>query len=92
MSLFIPTVQVPSPKSEFIPQTTVYLRVSTAHKTTRSLKSHLECWLNAQDPEKLGKVVWYSDTGTGKNMGRPRWEKLQESFNAGYGPKRSSEK
>jgi len=77
-------VQVPASKSEFIPQTAVYLRVSTSQQTTRSQKPDLERWLNAQDPEKLGKVVWYSDTATGKNMDRPRWQKLQANINAGY--------
>jgi DNA invertase Pin-like site-specific DNA recombinase len=62
----------------------VYLRVSTSQQTTRSQKPDLERWLNAQDPEKLGKVVWYSDTATGKNMDRPRWQKLQANINAGY--------
>ena len=49
-------------------QTAVYLRVSTSQQTTRSQKPDLERWVAAQDPDLLGKVVWYSDKATGKNM------------------------
>ena len=39
--------------------------------------------ISAQDPEKLGEVVWYSDTATGKNMDRPGWQKLQGAIDRG---------
>ena len=38
---------------------------------------------NTQDPEKLGQVIWYHDTATGKNMDRPGWQKLQAAIDAG---------
>ena len=77
------SVQVKSQRSKFVPQTAVYLRVSTSQQTTRSQKPDLERWLNAQDPDKLGKVVWYNDTATGKNMNRPGWQKLQKAVDTG---------
>lgn len=58
----------------------VYMRVSTNQQSTRSQRPDLERWLQVQGPEKLGKVVWYSDTATGKNMDRPGWQKLQEAI------------
>ena len=64
-------------------QTAVYVRVSTSQQSTRSQKPDLERWLKAQDPDKLGKVAWYSDKATGKNMDRPGWLKLQQAINAG---------
>ena len=64
-------------------QTAIYLRVSTSQQTTRSQKPDLERWIRAQDPEKLGKVAWYSDKATGKNMERPGWMKLQKAIDAG---------
>ena len=70
-----------SPKTvQDVSQTAIYLRVSTAQQTTRSQKPDLERWLNAQESEKLGKVVWYSDKATGKNMNRPAWQKLQAAI------------
>ncbi|MBN2594850.1 MAG: recombinase family protein [Sedimentisphaerales bacterium] len=66
-----------------VSQTAVYLRVSTSQQTTRSQKPDLERWLAAQEPDKLGKVGWYSDTATGKNMDRPGWQKLQAAINTG---------
>ena len=66
-----------------VSQTAVYLRVSTSQQTTRSQKPDLERWLAAQEPDKLGKVAWYSDTATGKNMDRPGWQKLQAAIDTG---------
>ena len=78
-----PNVQDVPEKSVNGFQTAIYLRVSTSQQTTRSQKPDLERWLSAQEPEKLGKVVWYSDSATGKNMDRPGWQKLQAVINAG---------
>ena len=64
-------------------QTAVYVRVSTSQQTTRSQEPDLKRWLAAQDPEKLGHVVWYRDTATGKNMDRPGWQKLQAAIDSG---------
>jgi len=64
-------------------QTAVYLRVSTSQQTTRSQEPDLNRWLAAQAPEPLGKVVWYSDKATGKNMDRPGWQKLQRAIDTG---------
>ena len=64
-------------------QTAIYVRVSTSQQTTRSQKPDLERWIKAQDPENLGKVAWYSDKATGKNMDRPGWQKLQRTIDAG---------
>ena len=74
-----------SPKTvQDVSQTAIYLRVSTSQQTTRSQKPDLERWIKAQDPEKLGKVTWYSDTATGKNMNRPGWQKLQAAIDTGH--------
>ena len=64
-------------------QTAIYVRVSTSQQTTRSQKPDLERWIKAQDPENLGKVAWYSDKATGKNMDRPGWKKLQGAVDVG---------
>lgn len=64
-------------------QTAVYVRVSTAQQSTRSQKPDLERWLKAQDPHTLGKVIWYSDKATGRNMDRPGWQKLQKAVDTG---------
>ena len=79
----IPNVQDVHEKSVNGFQTAVYLRISTSQQTTRSQKPDLERWLNAQEPEKLGKVVWYSDSATGKNMDRSGWQKLQVAIDTG---------
>ncbi len=63
--------------------TAIYTRVSTSQQSTRSQKADLNRWIKAQDPEKLGKVVRYSDKATGKNMDRPGWTKLQKAIDAG---------
>ena len=76
-------VQGAGSKSVFVLQTAVYVRVSTSQQTTRSQRPDLDRWLAAQDPEKLGKVVWYHDTATGKNMDRPGWQKLHAAIDAG---------
>ena len=70
-------------KCAFVSQTAVYARVSTSQQTTRSQEPDLNRWLAAQDPETLGKVGWYHDTATGKNMDRPGWQKLQRAIDAG---------
>jgi len=64
-------------------QTAIYVRVSTSQQTTRSQKPDLERWIKAQDPDNLGRTVWYSDKATGKNMDRPGWRKLQGAVDAG---------
>ncbi|MCP4707926.1 MAG: recombinase family protein, partial [Planctomycetes bacterium] len=63
--------------------TAIYTRVSTLQQTTRGQKAELDRWIKAQNPEKLGKVAWYSDKATGKNMDRPGWMKLQKDIDAG---------
>ena len=57
--------------ASFLPQTAVYVRVSTSQQSTRSQEPDLKRWLDAQSPDQLGKVTWYSDTATGRNMDRP---------------------
>ena len=64
-------------------QTAIYVRVSTSQQTTRSQKPDLERWIKAQDPENLGRTVWYSDKATGKNMDRSGWKKLQTAIDVG---------
>ena len=75
--------QVPQKKCAHAAQTAVYVRVSTSQQTTRSQDPDLNRWLDAQDPDKLGQVVWYRDTATGKNMDRPGWQKLQSAIHTG---------
>ena len=63
--------------------TAIYLRVSTSQQSTRSQRPDLERWINAQNPDDLGKVIWYQDSATGKNMDRPGWQKLQAAIDSG---------
>ena len=63
--------------------TAIYTRVSTVQQTTRSQKPDLQRWVNAQDPDTIGKVQWFHDTATGKNMDRQGWMKLQAAIDAG---------
>ncbi|MCP4709213.1 MAG: recombinase family protein [Planctomycetes bacterium] len=58
--------------------TAIYLRVSTAQQTTRGQKADLKRWIEAQSEN--GRVVWFEDKATGKNMDRPGWNKLQASI------------
>lgn len=64
--------------------TAIYTRVSTAQQTTKSQKPDLTRWVDAQAPDSLGKVQWFNDTATGKNMDRPGWQKLQAAIDAGH--------
>ena len=61
--------------------TAIYMRVSTNQQSTRSQEPDLQRWVNAQ--ELNGRVKWFSDTATGKNMNRPAWQKLQASIERG---------
>ena len=63
--------------------TSLYLRVSTNQQSTRSQRPDLERWLKAQDPDDLGRVAWFEDKATGKNMDRPGWQRLQAQIDAG---------
>ena len=63
--------------------TAIYVRVSTAQQTTASQEQDLKRWIAAQDADKLGQVLWYSDKATGKNMDRPGWQRLQAAIDAG---------
>ena len=63
--------------------TGIYMRVSTAQQSTASQKPDLQRWIDAQDPDKLGKVVWYRDKSTGTNTDRPGWQKLQRAIDRG---------
>jgi len=61
--------------------TAIYMRVSTSQQTTRGQKADLKRWLEAQGEN--GRVVWYEDTATGKNMDRPGWQKLAAEIERG---------
>ena len=61
--------------------TAVYTRVSTNQQSTRSQKSDLQKWVNAQGPDL--PVKWYSDKSTGKNMDRVGWQKLWKAITEG---------
>ena len=63
--------------------TAIYTRVSTAQQTTRSQKPDLKRWVDAQNPDTIGKVQWFHDSATGKNMDRPGWLKLQAAIDTG---------
>jgi len=63
--------------------TAIYTRVSTAQQTTKSQKPDLKRWVDAQDSDATGKVQWFHDSATGKNMDRPGWLKLQAAIDAG---------
>ena len=62
-------------------QTAIYVRVSTVQQTTRSQRADLIRWVKAQGDN--GKVQWYEDKATGKNMDRPGWMKLQKAIDEG---------
>jgi DNA invertase Pin-like site-specific DNA recombinase len=59
------------------------MRVSTAQQSTRSQKADLKRWVDAQNPDTLGPVQWYTDKSTGKTMDRPDWQKLQQDIDRG---------
>jgi DNA invertase Pin-like site-specific DNA recombinase len=61
----------------------VYLRVSTSQQSTRSQKPDLQRWLAAQDPSSVGKVRWFTDKASGREMSRPHWDKLQREIESG---------
>jgi DNA invertase Pin-like site-specific DNA recombinase len=63
--------------------TAVYTRVSSAQQTTKSQKPDLTRWVDAQDPDTIGKVQWFHDSATGKNMDRTGWLKLQAAIDTG---------
>ncbi|MFH1614850.1 MAG: recombinase family protein [Planctomycetota bacterium] len=63
--------------------TIVYIRISTSQQSTDSQKPDIERYLAAQDPETLGKVLWFEDTGTGRNMERPGWRKAETWIRSG---------
>ena len=61
--------------------TAIYMRVSTSQQTTRGQKADLKRWLDAQ--EKNGRIIWYEDKSSGKQMDRPAWNKLQSAIDTG---------
>jgi DNA invertase Pin-like site-specific DNA recombinase len=63
-------------KEKTMKHTAIYVRVSSAAQDTRSQEPDLKRWAAAQD----GKVKWYSDKATGKNMDRPGWRKLEAAI------------
>ena len=63
--------------------TAIYTRVSTSQQSTRSQKPDLKRWIESQNPDTLDQVKWFHDTGTGKTMDRPGWQKLQKAIDAG---------
>ena len=64
--------------------TAVYVRVSTSQQSARSQEPDLQRWVDAQDNTRLGEVIWYQDTATGKNMDRPAWQKIQTFIDRGH--------
>ena len=66
-----------------VKKTAVYMRVSTGQQSTRSQRPDLERWVAAQDPAKIGEVVWFQDKASGKSMNRPQWQKLEGMVQAG---------
>ena len=63
--------------------TAIYIRVSTTQQSTRSQMPDLQRWVDAQDLNGAGEIVWYEDKATGKNMNRPGWQKLQTAIDRG---------
>jgi len=61
----------------------IYMRVSTTQQTTASQKPDLQRWIDAQNPDDLGRVLWYRDKSTGTNTDRPGWQKLQRAIDRG---------
>lgn len=64
--------------------TAVYVRVSTSQQSARSQEPDLQRWVDAQDNTRLGEVIWYQDTATGKDMDRPAWQKIQTFIDRGH--------
>lgn len=60
----------------------VYVRVSTRRQDTRSQEPDLNRWLDAF-AEDRGKVRWFRDQATGRNMDRPGWQQLEAELDAG---------
>ena len=63
--------------------TGIYMRVSTVQQSTASQRPDLERWIKAQNPDDLGRVLWYRDKSTGTNTDRPGWQKLQRAIDRG---------
>ena len=61
--------------------TAIYMRVSTSQQTARGQKTDLKRWIEVQ--EENGRVVWYEDQATGRNMDRPGWQKLAAEIERG---------
>ena len=59
------------------------MRVSTVQQSTASQRPDLERWIKAQNPDDLGRVLWYRDKSTGTNTDRPGWQKLQRAIDRG---------
>ena len=72
------------PKSPPNKMTAVYMRVSTAGKSLRSQKPDIDRWVEAQDPNRLGPIRWFRDKATGRNAGRPGWQRLQAQIDTGH--------
>ena len=57
----------------------IYVRVSTRSQDHKSQEPDLERWAKSAD----GPIKWYRDTGSGKTMNRPGWNKLEDAMRVG---------
>jgi len=57
----------------------VYIRVSSKNQDMRSQEPDLQKWADAQDQP----VRFFRDKCTGKNMDRPKWNRLEEHIRSG---------
>ena len=60
-------------------KTAIYLRVSSRSQDHASQLPDLERYAAGCE----GEVVWYRDTASGKTMGRPGWEALEDAIRRG---------
>lgn len=58
-----------------------YLRVSTYDQNNASQRAAIERW--AESNGLSDQLVWYEDTGTGKNLERPAFERMRADLFAG---------
>ncbi len=59
--------------------TAIYVRVSSSSQDTASQEPDLKAYCKSIK----GKVVWYTDKASGKNMDRPGWNKLETAVRQG---------
>ncbi len=63
--------------------TIMYMRVSTGKQSHKSQQPDLQRWLDGQNPDDIGKVVWLTDKSTGRNTDRPGFQTMMDHCSRG---------